>query len=75
MKRKGLRIVRDKRPTKLIVHDANDVCKSGNAPSSMGSCVDEPRDRWMEYLGGNPNDNPNSINKYRIDDMYEAVDY
>ena len=50
MKKKGLRIVRDKRPTKLIVHDANDVIRSGNSPSSMGLCVDEPRDRWMDDM-------------------------
>lgn len=71
-----LRIVRTKKTTMEIVHDANDVLKSGNVPSSMGVTVDESPDRYMEYKGANrPSDNLNSIARYRIDDMYEAIDY
>ena len=61
---------------KTIVYDANDVIRSGNVPSSLGLCVDEPDDRWMEYDGAQrPSDRVNDISRYRIDDMYEAVDY
>jgi len=77
--RKGLRIVRDKRPTKQIVHDANDVIRSGNIPSSMGETVDEPSDRYMEFSGQiihSNNISPSSdINCYRLDYMYKAIDY
>jgi len=68
--------VRVKKPMKQIVHDANDVIRSGDVPSSMGMTVDEPSDRYMEYKGASrPSDKLNSIERYRIDDMYEAVDY
>jgi len=61
---------------KIRVWDANDICKSGDIPSSMALCVDEPTDRWMEHIGdGRPSDKLNYLNRYRIDDMYEAVDY
>ena len=61
---------------KTIVHDANDVICSGNVPSSLGLCVDEPSDRFMRYEGAQrPSDSLNNISRYRIDDMYEAVDY
>jgi hypothetical protein len=61
---------------KTIVYDANDVIRSGNVPSSLGLCVDEPDDRWMEYDGAQrPSDSLNNISRYRIDDMYEAIDY
>lgn len=61
---------------KIVVHDANDVISSGNIPSSLGLCVDEPEDRWMEYDGAQrPDDHVNHIKRYRIDDMYEAIDY
>lgn len=68
--------MRNKKPTKQIVHDANDVLESGNIPSSMGETVDEPKDRYMEYSGlRRPGDKVNTVNCYRIDDMYEAIDY
>lgn len=74
--RKGLRIVRDKRPTKQIVHDANDVIRSGNIPSSMGEAVDELGDRYMGYSGQmRPSNQFSDINCYRLDYMYEAIDY
>ena len=61
---------------KIVVHDANDVIRSGNVPSSLGLCVDEPDDRWLRYEGAQrPDDHVNSITRYRLDDMYEAVDY
>ena len=61
---------------KTIVHDANDVIRSGNVPSSLGLCLDEPNDRFMRYEGAQrPSDRVNDVMRYRIDDMYEAVDY
>ena len=74
---KRLNIYRIKnKPGVIKVWSANDVCKSGDVPSSMGACVDEPADRFMTYTGANkPTDKPNTINRHRIDDMYEAVDY
>ena len=61
---------------KIVVHDANDVIRSGNVPSSLGLCVDEPDDRWLRYEGAQrPDDHVNHIKRYRLDDMYEAVDY
>jgi len=83
MKRKGLvfRKVKEKK-RKMKIWNANDVLASDpiksdvGVASSMALCVDEPPDRWMEYLGaGSPKDNPNSINRHRVDDMYEATDY
>ena len=77
MRAKRLNIYRVKNKRVVTkVWSANDVCKSGDVPSSMGACVDEPADRFMTYTGANkPTDKPNTINRHRIDDMYEAVDY
>ena len=75
--KKKLRIVRRKRSGKQIVHDANDVIRSGNIPSSLAVTVDEPPDRFMRYESKPMSgfDTVDSIRMYRIDDMYEAVDY
>ena len=55
--------------------NGNDL-KSHNIPSSMGTTVDEPEDRWMRLeTQPNPTGKVNTIECYRIDDLYEEIDY
>ena len=73
-----LRIVRRKRAVgKQIIHSANDVIRSANIPSSMAVTVDEEPDRYMRYESKpvTARDTLFSIKRYRIDDLYEAIDY
>ena len=61
---------------KQKVYSANDVLKAADIPSSLGMAQDELPDRYMSFEGQTrPKQNMKSINRYRIDDMYEAVDY
>ncbi len=70
-----LRLIRIKRPKGSVIVNGNDL-KSHNIPSSMGTTVDEPEDRWMRLeTQPNPTGKVNTIECYRIDDLYEEIDY
>ena len=60
----------------IKILSGKDIGKSADIPSSLGLCIDELPQRYMAFEGQTrPKEKINSINRYRIDDMYEAVDY